>query len=165
MTKARQNKRGFTLIEMLLVIVIIAILVALLFPAIKQALIKAEIAKAKTTVLSIATAFKAFNSQYGYWPAAAGSGSSTPIKMTKDILTGSDNSLGITFLDYSQKDIDSSGNILDPWKQPYWFACDTKYNNSVTTNCGSGSGGSMPGSVAVWSIGPDGNCGTTITSW
>ena len=165
MTKARQNKRGFTLIEMLLVITIIAILVALLFPAIKQALLKAEIAKAKTTVLSIATALKAFNSQYGYWPTTLAS-PSTPQQVNISYFTSAaGNSLGITFLDYSQKDVDSGGYILDPWKKRYWFACDTGYNNTVSTNCGSGSGGSMPGSVAVWSIGPDGNCGTSITSW
>ena len=162
MNKARQNKRGFTLIEMLLVITIIAILVALLFPAIKQALLRAEIAKAKTTVLSIATAFKAFNSQYGYWPTTA---TTTPQKMNTSFFTSAaGNSLGITFLDYSQKDVDASGNILDPWKQPYYFSCDTSYNNTVTTNCGSG-GGSMAGGVAVWSIGPDGACGTSVTSW
>ena len=163
MNKARQNKRGFTLIEMLLVITIIAILVALLFPAIKQALLRAEIAKAKTTVLSIATAFKAFNSQYGYWPQGA---SSTPGPMKTTILNDTDNPLGITFLDYSQKDVDSSKQILDPWKQPYMFSCDMSYNNnSVTTNCGSG-GGVLPNcGVAVWSIGPDGACGTSVTSW
>jgi len=164
MTKARQNKRGFTLIEMLLVIVIIAILVALLFPAIKQALIKAETAKAKTTVLSIATAFKAFNSQYGYWPKGA---SCSPQPMTTTILNDTDNPLGITFLDYSQKDINSSLQILDPWKQPYQFSCDMNYNNnSAITNCaGTGGSGTIKGGVAVWSIGPDGACGTSITSW
>ena len=163
MTKARQNKRGFTLIEMLLVITIIAILVSLLFPAIKQALLKAEIAKAKTTVLSIATAFKAFNSQYGYWPTTA---TTAPQKMNTSFFTsGAGNSLGITFLDYSQKDVDSGGYLLDPWKQPYYFSCDAGYTNTVTTNCVSGTGGSMPGSVAVWSIGPDGQCSTSITSW
>ena len=164
MNKARQNKRGFTLIEMLLVIVIIAILVALLFPAIKQALLRAETAKAKTTVLSITTAFKAFNSQYGYWPTTA---TTTPQQMNISFFnSAAGNSLNITFLDYSQKDIDSGGNILDPWKQPYYFSCDMSYNNnSVTTNCGSGSGLLPNCGVAVWSIGPDGNCGTTITSW
>jgi len=166
MNKTRQNKRGFTLIEMLLVIVIIAILVALLFPAIKQALLRAEIAKAKTTVLSIATAFKAFNSQYGYWPNGADDLSS-PQDLKTDYLTSTyGNSLNITFLDYSSKDVDSSNHILDPWKKPYKIALDTKYINSVATNC-SGSSSTISGGVAVWSLGPDGSCGTSddVTSW
>ena len=159
MNKARQNWRGFTLIEMLVVIVIIAILVALLFPAIKQALLKAEVAKAKTTILSIATAFKAFNSEYGYLPSSVTAG---PHDMQTDFLNNStDNPRNITFLDTANKDI-VGGIIMDPWRHAYQIAVDATYVGHFSTPLGD-----VTNSVAVWSWGPDGVVGTSddVTSW
>ena len=154
MKKTRQNWRGFTLIEMLVVIVIIAILVALLFPAIKQAILKAEVAKAKTTILSIATAVKAFNSEYGYLPTVG----STDMKTS--IFT---NPRNITFLDTANKDLASDGfTILDPWRHAYQIAVDATYVGHFSTPLGD-----VTNSVAVWSWGPDGVVGTSddVTSW
>jgi prepilin-type N-terminal cleavage/methylation domain-containing protein len=68
MRRHSRTGRGFTLIEMLAVIGIIALLVALLFPAIKGALQKAEIAQAQNDVKNIETAVKAFYVEYGRWP-------------------------------------------------------------------------------------------------
>ncbi len=60
--------RAFTLIEMLAVIGIIALLVALLFPAIKSALIKSEATRAQGGISNLNTAFKAYYTEYGKWP-------------------------------------------------------------------------------------------------
>ena len=62
------NVEGFTLIELLTVIAIIAVLAGLLFPAIKSALQRAEIAQAQNDVKSIETALKMFYIDYGKWP-------------------------------------------------------------------------------------------------
>ncbi|HTS19676.1 MAG TPA: type II secretion system protein [Verrucomicrobiae bacterium] len=59
---------AFTLIEMLAVIGIIAVLVALLFPAIKSSLTKSEITQAQSGVANLTTAFKAYYTEYGKWP-------------------------------------------------------------------------------------------------
>src|SRR5882724_8922947 len=64
-----RDKRAFTLIELLTVIAIIGVLIALLFPAIKSALGKAETAKAQTSIAGLATAFKSYYTEYGKWPA------------------------------------------------------------------------------------------------
>ncbi len=72
MRRHSRTDRGFTLIEMLAVIGIIALLVALLFPAIKGALQKAEIAQAQNDVKNIETAVKAFYVEYGKWPNGNG---------------------------------------------------------------------------------------------
>ena len=70
MNRNEENRRGraFTLIELLAVIGIIGVLAALLFPAIKLALQKAEIAQAQNDVKNIETAVKSFYIEYGKWP-------------------------------------------------------------------------------------------------
>jgi prepilin-type N-terminal cleavage/methylation domain-containing protein len=59
---------AFTLIELLTVIAIIGVLAGLLFPAIKSALQRAEIAQAQNDVKNIEAALKAFYTEYGKWP-------------------------------------------------------------------------------------------------
>ena len=66
-----KNNRAFTLIELLTVIAIIGVLAALLFPAIKSAMLKAETTKAQAAISSgLATAFKSYYTEYGKWPIA-----------------------------------------------------------------------------------------------
>lgn len=64
----RQAPRAFTLIELLTVISIIAILMALLFPAISLVKEQANKAKARSDVSGIATAVKQYNLDYGKYP-------------------------------------------------------------------------------------------------
>ncbi len=68
--QAHTSKKAFTLIELLTVIAIIGVLAGLLFPAIKSALQKAEIAQAQNDVKNIEAAVKAFYTEYGKWPNA-----------------------------------------------------------------------------------------------
>jgi prepilin-type N-terminal cleavage/methylation domain-containing protein len=60
--------RAFTLIELLTVISIIGVLAALLIPAIKNALIKAEYARAQSGIANLNTALTAYYTEYGKWP-------------------------------------------------------------------------------------------------
>ena len=140
-------RRAFTLVELLVVISIIALLVGLLFPAVQSALRKAEAAKAKSTLLSVATALKAYDREYSGWPSGV---SSTPRNMTTNLFG---NPRGIVFLDVAIKDIDSSGNILDPWKNPYRVAFDPTGANSIPNPF---TAVAISADVIVWSRGPDG---------
>ncbi|MCC5844794.1 MAG: prepilin-type N-terminal cleavage/methylation domain-containing protein [Verrucomicrobia bacterium] len=73
MKKTPSHKRsGFTLIEMLVVIAIIAILAGLLFPAINRALETAKRNQASADVRSIAAAITMFYNDYGYLPVPFG---------------------------------------------------------------------------------------------
>ena len=72
MKTSRAKTRAFTLIELLAVIGIIGILAALLFPAIKLALQKAEIAQAQNDIKNIESAVKSFYVEYGKWPNGNG---------------------------------------------------------------------------------------------
>ena len=78
MKKDRRTK-AFTLVELLTVIAIIGILAALLFPAIKSALLKAEATKAQSAIVGLSTAFRSYYTDYGKWPISDGTANQTYI--------------------------------------------------------------------------------------
>src|SRR5438270_1254305 len=59
---------GFTLIELIVVILVIAALVALLVPAAQRTLDRAKSAQAKNDVTQIVTAVNAYYTEYGKYP-------------------------------------------------------------------------------------------------
>ena len=63
---------GFTLIELIVVILIIAALAALLVPAASRTLDRARSAQAKNDITQIVTAVNAYYTEYGTYPVAAG---------------------------------------------------------------------------------------------
>lgn len=94
-----KSNRAFTLIELLTVIAIIALLAALLFPAIKSAMLKAETTKARVHISNLETAFKSYQTEYGRWPANEDASSTAPYYSTIfvssrliGLLRGEDNS-------------------------------------------------------------------------
>jgi prepilin-type N-terminal cleavage/methylation domain-containing protein len=64
-------RRAFTLVEMLVVIAIIAILAALLLPAIAVAKTKAQVAKAQTEIKLLEQAIASYHSTYSRYPVSA----------------------------------------------------------------------------------------------
>jgi prepilin-type N-terminal cleavage/methylation domain-containing protein len=184
MKQHSQADRAFTLIELLAVIGIIGVLVALLFPAIKSALIKSEVVRAQSGISNLSTAFKAYYTEYGKWPVT-----DTTSNQTYDIdqnfvallqgvnntssLTGSGgwigpftptplgtshlngNPRGIHFLDFKASDLDVAGTYIDPWKTPYYVCFDVSYANSVQDPLSSPFTNLSAGFL-IWSSGPDG---------
>jgi prepilin-type N-terminal cleavage/methylation domain-containing protein len=59
---------GFTLIELLVVIGILALLMAILMPAVNKLMAKADISRARTDVQRIANAWQTYQSEYKRWP-------------------------------------------------------------------------------------------------
>jgi prepilin-type N-terminal cleavage/methylation domain-containing protein len=128
MRAARYRMRAFTLIELLVVITVIAILMALLFPAFKGVQDQAKRTQAKNDATQIVTAVNAYYTEYGKMPidvAAHGAndvlfgdpGGSfdnkelmDPLRALNDVL----NPKKITFLQFSNvKDADNPrGGIL-----------------------------------------------------
>ena len=184
----RQNRcrNAFTLIELLTVIAIIGVLAALLFPAVKSSMLKAETTKAQTAMSGLSHAFRSYYTEYGKWPVSDSvnninyfvdgnlvallSGQDITVAPTKDTggtsgkLEG--NPRKIVFLEFKQADLGTittcQGCFMDPWKQPYHYRLDVLYANSIPNPFDS-SRPAITNGFLVWSAGPDGqqdpNCG------
>jgi prepilin-type N-terminal cleavage/methylation domain-containing protein len=185
--KRNHRANAFTLIELLTVIAIIGVLIALLFPAVKSALLKAETTKAQTAISGLATAFRAYYTEYGKWPIADINGPeiydvTTPLY---GILKGEDgtatfgsvtyqgNPRHIVFLEFKAADLVvpsvNTTNFVDPWKKVYHCNFDVGYVNQVpnpfVTHNGLPAPCPGPGCInagfIVWSAGPDGQTDPT----
>lgn len=64
------NKKGFTLVELLVVVAIIGILAAILVPNVRQNLERAKVAKTKALISSLEYALTAYQNDFGKYPTS-----------------------------------------------------------------------------------------------
>jgi len=153
-TTNHSHRIGFTLIEMLVVIAIIATLAGFLFPAIGKSLRTAKRNTAAIEAKSIAGAILLFYNDYGYMPVEAGKQGFTPGPGSGDygdeqvesnqgfsdansqniiqVLLGDNKDLnpkGTSYLDVNTPT--STGEFLDPWGNQYWMKMDVDYDGKI----------------------------------
>lgn len=70
-TPAEPAKRGFTLLELLIVVAIISILAVIAIPNLLEAQTRSKVARVKAEMRTLATAMETFCTDYGHYPEAA----------------------------------------------------------------------------------------------
>lgn len=164
---------GFTLVEMLVVVAIIAILASILIPSVGAAQKSAKKRKAEVECNAIKTAVEQFFSDFKYMPwgdpddaksrVGDDAWTQTPDehKNAMSLLRG-ENKLRKAYLEISTRDAkDSSsseedeGIFYDPWKNPYHIGMDRNLDQQVDYTYG-GSTKTYKTRVLVLSNGPDG---------
>lgn len=152
MNDLRMDSKAFTLIEILIVIAIIGILMALLFPAVNGALNTAKKAQARNDATQIATACVAFETEYGHGPW--GTNSYTEVKGELLAALMGTNSRGIVFLEVQdtrgkRKSGFTNEAFQDPWGGIYQIAYDTNYSSDVR-NAGTNGTTKVRKNYAIW---------------
>jgi prepilin-type N-terminal cleavage/methylation domain-containing protein len=133
---------GFTLIELLTVIAIIGILAGIMLPAIIGFQMKTKIKKAETEVKSIATAIRAYHTEYTRWPANPSGGgvwsndNYTVLRCLVAGVAGNGNDQNINFFELTNTT--SSFAYCDPFKSnmPYRIRIDVTGNYVRVWSCG-----------------------------
>jgi len=136
----RRAQRAFTLIELLLVLVILAVLAGIVYPKFASRGEQARQTAARTQIAAFATALSAFEVDNGYYPRGR-DGLLALLQKPSD----APNWRG-PYLE------EKGGLPNDPWGRPYLYECPGKHNVN---------------SYDLYSLGFDGREGTEddITNW
>ena len=126
--------RGFTLIEMLLVVAIIGILMALVGTAAYSAHQRAYVTRANAEAQQIAAAFKSYWIAKNKWPTGFEGGDFKPLtRGNLAPLMGGDPD-GTVYLDVPPENFDGESEdapFLDPWGNPYQVRIDAILDTTV----------------------------------
>ena len=150
-------RRGFTLLELLIVVAIIGILMGLLASALYRAKMNAKRAQIRTDVRIIGSGIRAFRTEYGTWPwdsvktglvsfqkdnykilePMKGDAPSNPYHIQflswNELFTTNSTGERVPLGDYSETHAKCA--VVDPWRTPYIIELD--FSNDVgRVKCG-----------------------------
>jgi len=139
---------GFTLLELLMVILVIGVLMALLLSAVMKMMGAAKSHRAQAAALALRTACETYHGRYHVWPcpeahleggvdrtyAGGGAGGNNTIAA---YLLGDDGPhagevASDPYIDLADYPTDEHGNLLSPWGRPYKVTVDINYDGAPT---------------------------------
>ncbi len=175
-------KKGFTLVELLVVIVILGVLMAMMIPAAGVVLKRARVSQAKSDARVATTVLLKYQAEYNRWPgffleAAQDAQHLTDpfwVSVMSPELIGAPSTYNpkrIIFFEPGagalKPDDPNKGAFVDSWGNPFEYQLDIDGDGSVE-HPNEGVGGKLPGRAIAWSAGPDGDYGSwddNATSW
>jgi type II secretion system protein G len=144
-------KRSFTLIELLIVIAIIAVLAALLMPAMMGTRTEVKKTTTKMLIKKIELACMEYKNDWGVYPTEENDGSTGNLAAVLINYTGAlpGGSRG-PYLDRETSDyLESTDKITDLWQNELWY-------DNQTTGIWDGAADRNTTTFDIWSNGPDG---------
>ncbi len=165
----RDNRRGFTVIELLTVLAIIGILAGLIMGAAHSARKQALIAKAKAAISSVETALGMFQMDVGAYPSQGNANMFTCLISSSGCLIGTAGTSITTsqaanwsgpYMNFQTNEVNVV-TFVDPWGNPYQYKSGSDH--------GTGANYSASGYMDIYSFGPDGldnnGGGDDVANW
>ncbi len=169
------DKRGFTLMELLVVITIIAILSGLLLPAVQRIRAKASVVKAAAAIDTLKVALSMYQQDYGYYPPSyevtqRNGNSFNPAwntTLVEALMSTDRNGPYFAFkgTDLVYFGVTTDPVFVDPWGRAYVYMCRTTNDPEGVENTGgpfhpyddtNTETGYDRNTYNIYSLGPDG---------
>lgn len=130
----RRRKSGFTLLEMLMVVVVISILIGILLSAIFQTKKTAKRRLAQVQCAAIATGIREYHYNVRKWPCPDnGQPDTTYEENNYEVIAILTNSTR-TYIDIANFMVNEDGAVVNPWGRPYTIYLDTDYDGAMRVN-------------------------------